>query len=453
MFKSLVILIILSSSLTAMAKVTVVPGEFIVKVRRGVATKQAFSSMAVKQVSQAAKRIEGSKGRLVRVKLKKSAIKNGAQVLASNHMFEYIEPVYRISTPKIQSHGGTRNTLVPADKMFKKLWGLNNKNGFDVDALEAWKLTKGSKKVVVAVIDTGVDYNHPDLKGNMWVNSAELNGKEGVDDDGNGYIDDIHGYDFAGNKGDPMDNQGHGTHCAGTIGAVHNSIGVAGVAANVRLMALKFLGDNGGTTADAIEAIYYAVDNGAHVLSNSWGGGGRSRALKEAIEYSNTKGTIFTVAAGNDNKNNDLSPTFPSNYEVDNLISVAAYAEDGERAYVIRGGRKIVFSNYGKKTTHVSAPGSEILSTVPKGGYEAYSGTSMATPHVSGVIALLLSLNSKEWVNKKGEARNLDISPKAVRDLVIKTSIQENSLSEMTQSGGRVSAANLLKAAVKSLRR
>ena len=456
MSKSLIIISILFGSFQLLAQGNVIPGEYIVKVRRGVQLQQAFSSQAVRNVAKKAMPLGGYKSRIVRVKMKKGFEVSGANALASNHQFEYVEPVFKINTPKAFRSGKKAALTTPSDALFPKLWGLNNKkHGYDVEALKAWKHGKGSKKVVVAVIDTGVDYKHPDLAPNMWVNQAEANGKPGVDDDNNGYVDDIHGHSFTNYNrgGDPMDDHGHGTHCAGTIGAVHNAIGVAGVVSNVQIMAIKFLGKYGGTTADAIESIYYAVDNGAHILSNSWGGGGYSKALKEAIEYANAKGVVFTAAAGNDNVDNDKKPHYPSNYKVDNVISVAAYAEDGERAYVVRGGRKIVFSNYGIKTVHVAAPGSEILSTVLGGKYEAYSGTSMATPHVTGVVALLVSLNAREWVNRKGEARNMDINPKSVKDLLIKTSIKEESLSYMSQSGGRVSAANVMNTAVRALRR
>lgn len=321
------------------------------------------------------------------------------------------------------------------DTGFSKQWGLLNdgrnsggwfsrgKEGEDVNAVKAWEITKGSNEIVVAVIDTGVDHTHPDLKENMWVNDAEKNGIEGVDDDGNGYVDDIHGYDFANNDGDPMDGHSHGTHCAGTIGASHNAVGVAGVMRDVQFVGVKFLTDSGsGSTENAIKSIDYATKVGVDLMSNSWGGGGRSEALKEAIERANEAGIVFTAAAGNSSTNNDSRPHYPSNYEVENVISVAATTAADELAS---------FSCYGRRTVHIAAPGHKILSTVKNGGYEEYSGTSMATPHVSGVIGLLLS-------NEAG------LTPVEVRERVMRTSDPVAALRGKTINGGRINALNLL---------
>ena len=327
----------------------------------------------------------------------------------------YAEPnyIYRVNVEK------------PNDPKFDSLWGLHNKiNRADVDALKAWDITKGSKEVKIAVIDTGIDYMHPDLKDNIWINQKELNGKQGVDDDGNGYVDDIHGYDFAYNDGDPMDKQSHGTHCSGTIAAVHNnSLGVAGVMGQVSLVAVKFLDDRGsGTSENAIRAIDYATKMDVDVMSNSWGGGGRSQAVKEAIERANAKGIIFVAAAGNSGTDNDSKPHYPSNYKVDNVISVAAHNNKDELAS---------FSCYGKKTVHIAAPGENILSTIPGGGYKSYSGTSMATPHVSGAIGLLLS-------------HQPEISVEEVRDRILFTSIPVPSYKRKTITAGRLNAYNLI---------
>lgn len=311
------------------------------------------------------------------------------QDLTNHPEVEYVEPNWIIKVnPKIDS------TAVN-DPSFAQQWGLQNtgknsggwfssgKKGEDVNAIKAWDITKGNRDIVVAVIDTGIDYRHPDLKENLWVNEAELNGTEGVDDDGNGYVDDTYGYDFANNDGDPMDGHSHGTHCSGVIGAAHNSQGVRGVMANVKLMGIKFLSDSGsGETIGAIKAIEYAVKNGAHITSNSWGGGEKSEALKEAIKAAYDAGTMFVAAAGNERNNNDTKPTYPAAYKVDGIITVGAM--DGK-------GNKASFSNYGKTSVHVFAPGTNILSTVKNGRYQKMSGTSMATPFVSGVLGLLLS--------------------------------------------------------------
>ena len=280
-------------------------------------------------------------------------------------------------------------TATPNDASFGSLWGLNNTGQVggtldaDIDALEAWNVTTGSSSTIVAVIDTGVDYTHPDLATNIWVNSDEIAGN-GIDDDGNGYIDDIHGYDFVNNDGDPMDDNSHGTHVSGTIGAVaNNGIGVVGINWNVQIMALKFLSASGsGYISDAVRALDYAVANGAKISNNSWGGGGFSNAMNSAISRARNAGHIFVAAAGNAGANNDSTATYPSNYSHDNVIAVAATDRNDQLAS---------FSNYGATTVDLAAPGVGILSTVPGNGYASYSGTSMATPHVSGVVALLQS--------------------------------------------------------------
>lgn len=315
----------------------------------------------------------------------KSTQKLDMKSIAEDPAIEYIEPNFKYTTFN-----------KPADTDFKKQWGLENtgKNsgpfwsrgtaGVDISALKAWAITKGSKEVKVAVIDTGVDYNHQDLKANMMINEAEQNGVAGVDDDGNGYIDDIYGYDFANNDADPMDDHGHGTHCAGVIGATHDATGIAGVNAEVSILALKFLtAKGGGTLEGALKAIDYATSRGVHVMSNSWGGGGRSEALFEAIQRAEQAGISFIAAAGNSNSDNDRTPTYPANYKLDNVLSVGAMNGKGKRAN---------FSNYGKKTVHVFAPGVDIYSTVQNNKYKKMSGTSMACPHVAGVAALLLAV-------------------------------------------------------------
>ena len=258
--------------------------------------------------------------------------------------------------------------------------------GADISADMAWDVFTGNQNIVVGVIDTGLDYNHPDLAANAWVNPGEIAGN-GIDDDGNGYIDDIHGWDFVNGDSDPMDDNGHGTHCAGTIGAAgNNGTGVVGVNWQVRIMGLKFLNASGsGSTAAAIEAIEYATDMAirypgeVRLTSNSWGGGGFSQALEDAIAAAGAADMLFIAAAGNSGSNNDVSPHYPSNYDLDNIIAVAATDHDDELAG---------FSSYGATTVDLAAPGVDILSTIPGGGYGLSSGTSMATPHVSGVTAL-----------------------------------------------------------------
>ena len=280
---------------------------------------------------------------------------------------------------------------IPNDPRFSSMYGLNNTGqtggtiDADIDATEAWNIATGTRRTIVAVIDTGVDYNHQDLAANMWRNTSEIAG-DGVDNDGNGYIDDIYGYDFANNDANPMDDNGHGTHVAGTIGAVgNNGIGTTGVNWNTRIMALKFLAaDGSGSTSSAISALNYAVRMGAHISNNSWGGGGSSSLLSQAISNARNAGHIFVAAAGNSGLNNDTTPNYPSNYTFDNVVAVAATDSRDVLAS---------FSNYGATTVDIAAPGVGILSTLPNNTYGTFSGTSMATPHVSGALSLIWDQN------------------------------------------------------------
>lgn len=289
----------------------------------------------------------------------------------------------------------TQNQIDDPD--FSKQWSLKNtgrnsggffswgKIGEDVDAIDAWKLELGNRNIKIAVIDTGVDYSHPDLIENMWKNQAELNGEEGVDDDGNGYIDDINGWDFVSSDNDPMDGNGHGTHCAGVIAASHNNIGIRGLMREAQIIPLKFLADNGsGTLEGAIKAISYATNIGVQIMSNSWGGGGFSQALYDVIEEAQNEGILFVAAAGNSRNDNDKWASYPATYDLDNIISVGA--SDGK-------GNKARFSNYGKTTVDLFAPGVDIYSTYKNKSYKKLSGTSMATPIVSGILGLMMSQN------------------------------------------------------------
>lgn len=254
--------------------------------------------------------------------------------------------------------------VTPNDTSYSRMWALNNTGqtggtaDADIDAPEAWEITTGDPNVIVAVVDTGVDYTHPELADNIWINTAEANGTADVDDDGNGYVDDIYGYDFVDDDGNPMDTSGHGTHVSGTIAAVgNNSLGVAGINWQCQVMACRFLDANGsGYTDDAILAINYAVDNGAQVINCSWGGSGSSTSLEEAITSAYESGVLVVAAAGNDAVDTDTTPQYPSCYDVDNIISVAATNDDDELAY---------FSNYGEESVDMAAPGVSILSCVP----------------------------------------------------------------------------------------
>jgi subtilisin family serine protease len=280
-------------------------------------------------------------------------------------------------------------TLLPNDTSFSQLWGMHNtgqtggKVDADIDAAEAWDLTTGSREVLVGVIDTGVDRNHPDLAANMWRNPREI-ASNGIDDDRNGFVDDAYGWDFFADDNDPMDEHDHGTHCSGTIGGVGNNLsGVTGVCWQVSIVGIRFLGPSGGSTSDAIESVNYSRILGVDLTSNSWGGGGFSSLLQSAILNAGRADQLFVAAAGNDGEDTDLSTSYPSGYAADNIIAVASSTNQDTRSN---------FSNYGRVSVDLAAPGSSILSTVRSGGYSTFSGTSMATPHVAGAVALLKSI-------------------------------------------------------------
>ena len=400
---------------------------YIVKVKEG---SNFLASNTLHNYGQVTKTAETTFGTFARLETNEAVSGLAMQILANNPEIEYIEPNYIISL----NTSGMGRDVIPSDSMFIKQWGLSNtgKNlgsvlnrgiaGEDINITAAWEITKGAtgeQAIKIAVIDTGVDYTHPDLKSQIDVNLLELNGKLGVDDDGNGYIDDIYGYDFANKDGDPMDGNGHGTHCAGVIGASHNTIGIAGVMSNVKLLPIKFLSDAGsGETIDAISAIDYAIKRGVNVMSNSWGGGDKEQSLLEAIIAAEAAGITFVAAAGNDSSDNDRVSSFPANYDVSNVISVGSFTG---------AGAKSSFSNYGVKSVHVTAPGSSILSTFKKNGYSSLSGTSMATPHVAGIVGLMLS-------------NEPHLTPLEIRERLITTSVKTEKLKKASLSGGRVDA-------------
>ncbi len=314
-------------------------------------------------------------------------------------------------------------STIPNDTLFDDLWGMHNTGqsggtvDADIDAPEAWDITTGSDQIIVAVIDTGIDYTHSDLADNMWINEGEIPGN-GVDDDGNGYVDDVYGYDFRNDDGNPMDDHYHGTHCAGTIGGVgNNNQGVAGVCWDVRLMAIKFLGSGGsGWTDDAIASVEYSILMGANLSSNSWGGGSYSQALKDAIDAAGAAGMLFVAAAGNDGTNNDTYPHYPSSFDCESLIAVLSTDKYDDRSS---------FSNYGPTSVDLGAPGSSILSCEPGNQYQYLSGTSMATPHVAGACALIWSMNPM-------------MSNSEAKDIILSTVDQISSLNGKCVSNGRL---------------
>ncbi|MCC7375741.1 MAG: S8 family serine peptidase [Verrucomicrobiales bacterium] len=268
-------------------------------------------------------------------------------------------------------------------------WSLQNSGASsgtpdaDIDATEAWDRVTDASSIIVAIIDSGLLLNHEDLAANLWSNPTEIAGN-GIDDDNNGIVDDVHGLNAITGTGDPTDDVGHGTHVAGIIGAVgNNGRGTTGVAWKVQLMALKFLGPDGdGSTSAAIQCIDYARTHGARVINASWGGGGRSRSLELAIQRARSAGIVFVVAAGNDGSNNDSTPTYPASYTTDNLVVVAATTRSDTLAS---------YSNFGASSVDLAAPGSEIRSTwfSSTQAYADASGTSMAAPQVTGALALL----------------------------------------------------------------
>ena len=338
------------------------PAELIVGFRDGVTRAEQDEVLALRaaRVRKRWSRIDG-----VLASVPAGRMKATLRSLERDPRVEYAEPNYVLGA-------------FTSDPHFGQLWGLEK-----IDAPEAWGVTTGSSAVVVGVIDSGIDFNHPDLAGARWVNPAENCDdcrSNGVDDDGNGYVDDWRGWDFANNDNDPSDDNGHGTHVAGTIGAVgDNGVGITGVSQQVRLMGLKFIGaDGSGTAADAVSAILYAAANGADVTNNSYGGG-FSQAMLDAIQTADSQDSLFVAAAGNDFSDNDAEPVYPAGYDVPNVVSVAASDADDDLAW---------FSNYGRAAVDVAAPGMNVFSTSAGGGYRMDSGTSMAAPHVAGAAAL-----------------------------------------------------------------
>lgn len=348
----------------------------------------------------------------------------------------YAEPNYKIYLA----------STFPNDTRFNELWGMHNTGqtggtaDADIDAPEAWDIATDSD-IIVAVLDTGIDYTHPDLAANMWVNPGEIPGN-GLDDDGNGYIDDVYGWDFADDDEDPIDYYYHGTHCAGTVGAVgNNNRGVVGVCWNVKIMNLKIFPnyEDEGFIAGAILAIEYGVDKGSRVLSNSWGGGNKSDALEDAIEAADAKGVLFVAAAGNYPQlpwfDNDAIPVYPASYDLNNIVAVMATDHYDNMSS---------FSHYGATSVDLGAPGSDILSTFPtymtpameywgfSTDYETIGGTSMATPHVAGACALVWSVNPS-------------LSHLEVKDVVRDEVDEIAALSGLCVTGGRL---NIYKAAL-----
>ena len=373
-------------------------------------------------------------GEMVRVKLPAGMSTAQAMVMmAKDDRVEYAvqNDVIKLTTDM----SGEAQDGVAASKpenLNGQLWGINNegqtggKADADVDAPEAWTLQTGKTQAeggpLIAIIDTGINYNHEALQGNIWTNPGEIPG-DGIDNDGNGVVDDIHGFNAAADSGDPLDDNDHGSHCAGSIaGNGNNSKGLYGVSQKGNLMGVKFLtARGGGTLADAIESVLYATKMGARVTSNSWGGGGFNQALYDAFKSSPA---MHIIAAGNESNNNDARPAYPATFDLPNVISVAATDHNDGIAR---------FSNYGATTVDLGAPGVDILSSTSGGPkeYKSFSGTSMATPHVTGAANLLLT-------------QFPDMSNEELKSRLMNTGDSVASLQGKTVSGKRLNANNAM---------
>ncbi len=414
-----------------------VAGEVLIKFKSGTDNEKVLKALDKMKVSKAEKILTkmmekaGDKDGLVLATTSVEVMEAVSQLKAMPEI-EYAEPNYIYTTDATSNDPYFTNG---------SLWGMygpstSPANQYGSQAATAWAANKtGSSSVIVGIIDEGWMTTHTDLSANKWVNPFET--ADGKDNDGNGYIDDINGWDFAANNSSVYDgpSDDHGTHVAGTIGAVGgNGAGVAGVCWNVKMIGLKFLGANGGTSANAIKAIDYLTDmknrHGLNIVAsnNSWGGGGFSQALQDAIGRANTANILFVAAAGNGGSdgvgdNNDAVANYPSNYPNANIIAVASITSAGARSS---------FSNYGATKVDIGAPGSGIWSTVPTSsgtsGYASYNGTSMATPHVTGAVALYRSTHPTETAAQ-------------IKAAVLAAAVATPSLSGQCVTGGRLSVA------------
>lgn len=412
-----------------------VANELLVKFKKGIPAgvkQNVFLKMNAKvkeHIHTNAMKNNGDKEGVFLVNMSKNALEV-LQSLNKMNEIEYAELNY------IYNHYATSN-----DPYFTNgsLWGMNTSSStqFGSGAVTAWGNNKtGSSTVYVGIIDEGYMYTHEDLSANAGINPGEVAGNR-KDDDGNGLIDDVYGWDFAGNNNTIFDGvaDDHGTHVAGTIGAVGgNSKGLAGVCWNVKMIGAKFLGSTGGTTANAIKAVDYFTNlktrqtNPLNIVAtnNSWGGGGFSQSLKDAIDRANTAGILFVAAAGNSGTNNDATASYPSGYTSCNIIAVASITNSGALSS---------FSQYGANTVDIGAPGSGIFSCVPVtsrktvvSGYASYNGTSMATPHVTGAVALYKSINSSATASD-------------IKTAIMNAATATTSLSGKCVSGGRLNVS------------
>jgi subtilisin family serine protease len=414
------------------------PGEIILRTKPGTGLSSAANSVVndfgakVLDEFDTPKDIHKSDaGEFLHIKLPAGvSVAEAMAAMSKDERVAFAEPNNTYGLPEVVEGSGQQGTseAVTNDPKIGQLFGLHNTGqtggtaDADIDAPEAWATHTGRNQAnggtLLAVIDTGIDYNHPDLKDNVWTNPGEIAG-DGIDNDGNGVIDDIHGYNAYADSGDPMDGHSHGTHCAGTIGAKgNNEIGVAGVTHDANLMAVKIFSDSGSTSAAAIiRGIQYATNNGARITSNSWGGGRANEGIKSAFEASPA---LHLMAAGNSGSDNDARPHYPSSYEGDHIIAVAATDHKDNLAR---------FSCYGATSVDIAAPGVDILSTVNGGGYKSYSGTSMATPHVAGAALLVADANP-------------GITNAELRERLLGGADAKEQLAGKVVTGGRLNVAN-----------
>ena len=394
-----------------------VAGHILVKFDYGAVHRFGQNAMNARQQAMAKvnaeeKRIFASGFELWRVSSESTI--NAINSLKNNPFIKCVEPDYIYFSE-----------IIPDDPFFSNMWGLHNTGqsggiiDADIDAPEAWEIARGCSTVIVGIVDSGIDYAHPDLRENIWINAGEIE-NNGIDDDLNGYVDDARGYDFDAGANDPMDAGVHGTHVAGIIGAkTNNLLGTSGIAWDVRLMPLKFMDEDGrGAASDAIAAIEYAIKMGAQILNLSWGGTAFSEALYETLASADSAGLLIVASAGNAGTDNDDIPHSPSSYDLKNLIAVTA-ADDSDHLPA--------FANWGVESVDLAAPGVSILSTAPSEQYGYMSGSSMAVPHVSGAGVLLWSMFP-------------ELTASEVKRKLLASVDQKQSLIGTSQTAGRLNA-------------
>lgn len=425
MLQKILVILFIGLATTGRAQ-EAVPGEYVVLLK-----PQAQASSFMKSFEVESHEVVGLSIRLIRVADESlMSFPSMMDQLKNLPEVELVEPnyIYHLEAG-VQQTGSSE--ILPNDPDFKKSWGIQNNGqpdgwghpgrvGVDVGVARAWTIQRGNQGLIVATIDSGINYQHPDMRNNIWTNLAEANGRAGFDDDNNGFIDDIHGYDFVNSDGDPLDDHGHGTHVASIIGARgNNQFGMVGINWEVSLMPIKFASKEGkGTLELGIRAIQYATQMGAKIINNSWGGPGYSEILSRVVEEANKKNILFVAAAGNTGCDNDSEgPIYPASLKNENVISVAAFDQQGQ-----------LWNNscYGATSVHFGAPGVEVWGLWGN-DYRLKSGSSMAAPHVSGVAALL-------WANEPS------LTVKEVKDRLLRTAKPLGTLSEKTITGATVDA-------------